>query len=277
MRPRIPALPDEARRPATLAAGVLALCVCSFGAGRDSMRQEGLALAALQSGYIGIAPTADHASAWGAGADPTPGTAAEPSRHRCQDAPPAAMPDDVRRWCTEIDAAADRWGLDPRALAILVALECPWGDPRCGERGSAQHNPVGARGLTQIMPGTAPEIARATGLACADGPDGVSLDPAISLACGAWYYVQRLIEAAPAWHAGDEAAHVAIAGAGYNGGPGRGATALATWRAGGHPCEAAIPRETRDYCRGFYDRWQLLTASPAPLDGTIGAAWRPRP
>ena len=281
----------SARPLAALATIVALALVAAFAVGRATGRADDLAaavraatLADVQA-RLALAPAADHAPAWLAGQDapapavePTPlpmGGPVEPSSHRCADVPPAVMPDAVRAWCGEIDAAADRWGLDPRLLGIIATIECPSADPACGARGSALYNPVGARGGFQIMPLTAIEIAAATGLACTDGPEGVTLDYATNAKCGAWYLTQRLRDAAPVWHAGDEAAHVAIAGAGYNGGPGRAATAMRYWQNGGHPCEAPIPEETRRYCRMVYDSWQLLQASPAVPNAEI--VWRPAP
>lgn len=254
------------------ALAIVAAYALGRGDGRASTLAETQARLAQRWGAQAVALLAGQDATPSSIQQATPAPIDAPSPHRCADVPPAVMPEAVRAWCAEIDAAADAWAMDPRAMALVVIQECPWADAAC-------ESPMGAQGLAQIMPTTAPEIAAATGLPCTAGRNGVTLDPATNLKCGAWYYAQRLRDAAPAWHAGDEAAHVAIAASGYNGGPGQGARALAAWRNGGHPCEAVgLPSETRDYCRAFYDRWQLMTASPSvPLEGTLGIAWRPAP
>jgi soluble lytic murein transglycosylase-like protein len=111
----------------------------------------------------------------------------------------------------EITAAAKRHGIDPALLAGLVKQESGF-DP-------AAASPAGARGLTQLMPGTAAGL-------------GVSnpLDPAQALEGGAKYLREQLDR-----FDGD----VARALAAYNAGPG------AVQRYGGVPPYA----ETQNYVR----------------------------
>jgi soluble lytic murein transglycosylase-like protein len=111
----------------------------------------------------------------------------------------------------EITAAAKKHGIDPALLAGLVKQESGF-NPSAG-------SPAGARGLTQLMPGTAAGL-------------GVSnvLDPAQSLDGGAKYLRQQLDA-----FGGD----VTRALAAYNAGPG------AVQRYGGVPPYA----ETQNYVR----------------------------
>jgi soluble lytic murein transglycosylase-like protein len=114
-------------------------------------------------------------------------------------------------FAAEITAAAQRHGLDPALLAGLVKQESGF-DPNAV-------SPAGARGLTQLMPGTAAGL-------------GVTnpLDPAEALEGGAKYLREQLDS-----FGGD----VARALAAYNAGPG------AVQRYGGVPPYA----ETQNYVR----------------------------
>jgi soluble lytic murein transglycosylase-like protein len=111
----------------------------------------------------------------------------------------------------EITAAAKKHGIDPALLAGLVKQESGF-DPNAG-------SPAGARGLTQLMPGTAAGL----------GVTNV-LDPLQSLDGGAKYLRQQLDA-----FGGD----VTRALAAYNAGPG------AVQRYGGVPPYA----ETQNYVR----------------------------
>jgi soluble lytic murein transglycosylase-like protein len=120
------------------------------------------------------------------------------------------LPADVP-YGAEITAAANKHGLDPALLAGLVKQESGF-NPNAG-------SPAGARGLTQLMPGTAAGL----------GVTNV-LDPAQSLEGGAKYLRQQLDA-----FGGD----VTRALAAYNAGPG------AVQRYGGVPPYA----ETQNYVR----------------------------
>ena len=123
-------------------------------------------------------------------------------------ATPSALPPGVP-YGAEITAAAQRHGIDPALLAGLVRQESNF-DPTAG-------SPAGARGLTQLMPGTA------AGLGVTD-----VTDPQQSLEGGAKYLKQQLDA-----FGGD----VTKALAAYNAGPG------AVQRFGGVPPYA----ETQSY------------------------------
>jgi soluble lytic murein transglycosylase-like protein len=120
------------------------------------------------------------------------------------------LPADVP-YGAEITAAAKKYGIDPALLAGLVKQESGF-NPNAG-------SPAGARGLTQLMPGTAAGL----------GVTNV-LDPAQSLDGGA-KYLRAQLDA----FGGD----VARALAAYNAGPG------AVKRYGGVPPYA----ETQNYVR----------------------------
>ncbi len=136
------------------------------------------------------------------------------------------LPADVP-YGAEITAAAKKYGLDPALLAGLVKQESGF-NPNAG-------SPAGARGLTQLMPGTAAGL----------GVTNV-LDPAQSLDGGAKYLKAQLDA-----FGGD----VARALAAYNAGPG------AVQRYGGVPPYA----ETQNYVRAVQaNATAYRAASPAP-------------
>jgi len=136
------------------------------------------------------------------------------------------LPADVP-YGAEITAAAKKYGLDPALLAGLVKQESGF-NPSAG-------SPAGARGLTQLMPGTAAGL----------GVTNV-LDPAQSLEGGAKYLRQQLDA-----FGGD----VTRALAAYNAGPG------AVKRYGGVPPYA----ETQNYVRAVQaNAAAYRAASPTP-------------
>jgi soluble lytic murein transglycosylase-like protein len=136
------------------------------------------------------------------------------------------LPADVP-YGAEITAAAKKYGLDPALLAGLVKQESGF-NPNAG-------SPAGARGLTQLMPGTAAGL----------GVTNV-LDPVQSLEGGAKYLRQQLDA-----FGGD----VTRALAAYNAGPG------AVQRYGGVPPYA----ETQNYVRAVQaNAAAYRAASPSP-------------
>jgi soluble lytic murein transglycosylase-like protein len=142
-----------------------------------------------------------------------------PSTPRVDPLGVAWLPASVRRHEDAIARAAEQHGVDPSLLAIMVYTE---------SRGRADAlSPAGARGLLQLMPATAAEIAEVRGL---PAPSIARLeDPAYNLDLGAWYMARQLARF------GD----VPLALAAYNAGPGR----VAAHRRG----EAELPEETRRY------------------------------
>jgi soluble lytic murein transglycosylase-like protein len=166
------------------------------------------------------APTATTATAATATATATPMAATGASE----------LPADVP-YGAEITAAAKKHGLDPALLAGLVKQESGF-NPNAG-------SPAGARGLTQLMPGTAAGL----------GVTNV-LDPVQSLEGGAKYLRQQLDA-----FGGD----VTRALAAYNAGPG------AVQRYGGVPPYA----ETQNYVQKVQAFAAAYRGTPT---GTVGAA-----
>src|SRR5215217_6660228 len=154
-------------------------------------------------------------------------------------ATPSALPPGVP-YGAEITAAAQRHGIDPALLAGLVRQESNF-DPTAG-------SPAGARGLTQLMPGTA------AGLGVTD-----VTDPQQSLEGGAKYLKQQLDA-----FGGD----VTKALAAYNAGPG------AVQRYGGVP---PFP-ETQNYVRivqAYADEYRRQSQSQPAAASTAVAGSLP--
>jgi len=122
----------------------------------------------------------------------------------------AGLPAAGQPWAGQIQAAAQEAGIDPRLLAALTWAESGF------QPGATSH--AGAKGLTQLMPGTAAGL----------GVD--ASDPAQNLRGGAKYLRAQL----------DRFGRVDLALAAYNAGPGRVA------QAGGVPriaeTQAYVPR-----------------------------------
>jgi soluble lytic murein transglycosylase-like protein len=133
----------------------------------------------------------------------------------------AAEADTVARFGAHIEKSAAAAGLDPR-LVLAVVMEESGGNP-------SARSPVGARGLMQLMPGTARQL-------------GVhnALDPAANLAGGSRYLSEQLERF-------DGRLDLALAA--YNAGPG------AVDRAGGR-----VPgfRETRGYVQRVMARYERI-------------------
>jgi soluble lytic murein transglycosylase-like protein len=135
----------------------------------------------------------------------------------------------------EIDAAAQKYGLDPALLRGLIRQESNF-DPNAG-------SPAGAQGLCQLMPGTA------AALGCTNVHD-----PAQNIDAGARYLRQQLDA-----FGGD----VSKALAAYNAGPG------AVQRYGGVPPYA----ETQNYVRqvqAYADQYRSQT-QPAVATSAAGS------
>ena len=158
---------------------------------------------------------------------------------------PTWLPAGVLQYEAEIRQAARDVGLDPLALAILAAIECPSGNAGCTSY-------VGARGIAQIMPATAATLERQTGYPCTSMPH----DPLTSLRCGSSYYVQGLRAASALWMSGREANAIGAAGIGYNGGNGLVPRVVAHVQAGGAVCDASVPAESRRWCSMATDMWR---------------------
>jgi soluble lytic murein transglycosylase-like protein len=109
------------------------------------------------------------------------------------------LPAEVRRFESELRAAATRHDVPMDLLAIITALESR-GNP-------VAQSPMGARGLMQLMPATAESIAAERGIS---GFSAEQLDdPAYNIDMGAYYLAQQL----------QTFGDVELAAAAYNAGP----------------------------------------------------------
>jgi beta-lactamase regulating signal transducer with metallopeptidase domain len=153
----------------------------------------------------------------------------------------AWLPPAVRRHETQIVEAARRHGVDPDLLAIVVLVESG-GNPRAT-------SPVGARGLMQLMPRTAAELAGARAMPPLTAAD--LHDPRTSLDLGADYLARQM----RAFAGLSEERRIELAAAAYNGGPSR----ARAWQSGD-----ALPEETERYRRlvGALWRERHLPVSP---------------
>ena len=138
---------------------------------------------------------------------------------------------------------AERHGIDPLLLLALIRQESAF-DPRA-------ESAARARGLTQVVPSTGREIARALGRSAFDESD--LFKPAVSIEFGAYYLATALRQ-----FRGD----VYAALAGYNAGPG----AAANWRrqAGGQDPDLYVEQipytETSTYVRRVYENYAIYRA-----------------
>lgn len=116
------------------------------------------------------------------------------------------LPADLAPYTAALTEAAQRHGVDPNLVAIVTLVE---------SLGNAQaQSPTGARGLMQLMPGTAAEIAAERQL-----PDHTVerlFEPEYNLDLGAWYLARQL-STFGAGATGERS--VELAAVAYNGGP----------------------------------------------------------
>ena len=160
--------------------------------------------------------------------------------------PPTWLPDGLAPWWLDIVAAAHENGLDSHAWGAIVAIECPWGDPQCGSQ-------AGAKGLAQIIDGTAATIQAQSGIPC----QAQAFDGPTSLRCGAFHFAELLRQNADIWRADDQLPALLAAAVSYNAGPGaqpRQAVRAAA-RAGGDLCAGVAFAETASYCQRYRDSW----------------------
>ena len=169
----------------------------------------------------------------------------------------AWLPETVTRWTPLLEEASERHGPAADLLAIKILIESG-GNPHAVSS-------AGACGLSQVMPGTAADIARIRGLkapSCAD----FHADPALNIDFGAWYLARQLAtfgdaSEGPPWQRSVELAAVA-----YNGGPG---SAWALLRG------AAVPSEALRYQRWMGGMWQERHDDASPtLERWLAAGGR---
>lgn len=140
----------------------------------------------------------------------------------------------VAVWWPEIETAANNHDIEPDFLAIIVTVES-CGDPNAGSG-------AGAQGLTQVMPGTASDIARQRGI-----PFSAEQiwNPETNLDFGAYYLSQQL----------KAFGTVEMAAIAYNGGPG---TAMKYQQGAG------LPLETQRYREWVTGMWSERSAASSP-------------
>jgi len=159
-------------------------------------------------------------------------------------------------WCErlapfapEIRAAAERHGVDPELVAIVTLIESD-GDP-------SARSPHGARGLMQLMPQTAANIAERRGLA--EHSEERLDDPAYNLDLGAYHLAELLKDFAPG-EAELSGESVELVAAAYNGGAPR----VRAYLAG----DAELSAETARYKELVRDLWsEREEPASATLDG----------
>ncbi|MEM9694995.1 MAG: lytic transglycosylase domain-containing protein, partial [Myxococcota bacterium] len=143
------------------------------------------------------------------------------------------LPARVQQYTPLLEAASMRHGVDANLLAIVVTVESG-GDPQAV-------SPAGAKGLMQIMPPTAMDIAKKRGLAIEEAQ---LHDPALNIDFGAYYLAAQVRRF---WGRTPEET-VAFAAGAYNGGPGRMRRHLETGE--------TLPAETVSYQRWVTGMWR---------------------
>ncbi len=160
----------------------------------------------------------------------------------------AWLPDEIDAHRRPIHRAAAAHDVDPRLVAIIVLVESR-GHP-------AARSPVGARGLMQIMPRTAREIARRRGLRLRSLDQ--LYDPTTNLDYGTWYLAQLMAQ----FHRLGSNRTVELAAGAYNGGPRRMRRHLEQG--------TRLPGETREYMRVVVGLWRERDSGISP---TLAALW----
>lgn len=152
----------------------------------------------------------------------------------------ALAPDKLAdRAAPEAIKIADRAAPDQSAADAVWArmLRQESGNRQFDRNGRTITSPVGALGISQVMPSTGPEAARLAGLPWS--LDRLRNDPEYNEALGRAYFDTQLARF------GDPA----LAAAAYNGGPGRVAQALRQAQATGRPYTDFLRPETQNYVR----------------------------
>jgi soluble lytic murein transglycosylase len=154
-------------------------------------------------------------------------------------------------WRTELTDAASRASLDPFLVAAIVREESSF-DPQARSR-------VGARGLMQLMPDTARQLAKGRGLPAGDD---MLVDPAANLTLGSAYLATLM----------KEFGEPRLAVAAYNAGPAR----VREWWKGraSDDVEAWVELIPYDETRFFVRRVMLSWEEYRRLYGTSAAGGR---
>lgn len=158
----------------------------------------------------------------------------------------AWIPESVRRWDTLMNEMGRKYDIDPDLLAIIMTIESG-GNPK------AQSH-VGARGLMQVTPPTAGDIAKK--YLKQPRSDYDLFNPRTSVEFGAAYLALLRKEfgepeQAPSWNS-----TVELVAAGYNGGP----SAASAIDKG----EGLENLETLSYSRDAFNMWRERKAATSP-------------
>jgi soluble lytic murein transglycosylase-like protein len=161
------------------------------------------------------------------------------------------LPANLAQYEAALTEAAQRHGVDPALVAIVTLVES-LGDPLA-------QSPVGARGLMQLMPATAADIAAERQIV-AHTPERL-FEPAYNLDLGAWYLARQL-DTFGSGALGERS--VELAAVAYNGGPQLAQAYLAG--------SAALWPETARYRDLVVGMWNERNDAESPTF----AAWRQR-
>ena len=156
------------------------------------------------------------------------------------------LPPTVERWKDQMQAAGKRYDIDPELLAIIMTVESG-GNPKA-------RSEAGARGLMQLMPQTAADIAKERLKPPRQQYD--LEDPRNNIEFAAAYLSMLRDEFGEARHGPDWNTTVEYVAAGYNGGPGT-AGAL-------HRGEGLRDIEPVIYSRDVYNMWRERHAPSSP-------------
>lgn len=146
----------------------------------------------------------------------------------------AWLPEEIQAYRAHIHRASAAHGVEAELIAIIILVESR------GRRDA--RSPVGARGLMQVMPRTARDIARRRGLE-PHGADAL-FDPATNIDYGSWYLAQQLRR----FLRNSRERNIELAAAAYNGGPRRVRRHVERG--------TALPPETRRYTRTVLGLWR---------------------
>lgn len=212
----------------------------------DASSGPGWPGAVAAAGLLGTALTLSTLGAWSCvdGGERAIAEASAVTARVAEASPTIAwLPPAVDRWRPALTEAAERHGISPELIAIVVLIESQ-GNP-------AARSPGGAIGLMQIMPATAAEIAAERHLE--DHSEARLWEPAYNLDFGAWYLAKQL----DAFRAlGDRA--LALAAVAYNGGPGR---ARALLESGSDAALYEGTRRYRDLVIGMWEERELAASN----------------
>ena len=143
-------------------------------------------------------------------------------------------------------------------------LEVESGKRQFDSKGNVVTSPVGAIGIAQIMPGTAPEAAELAGLPY--DPQRLRSDPEYNKALGRAYFEEQL----------KNFKNPVLAAAAYNAGPGAVRRALSAAKESGEHFANFLPEETQNYIVKIFGRpesqagGRIARATGGKISGSVG-------